>query len=90
MITLLNKYYPQPLEDIFRSVDYGATWVNINTNIKRDLSLSPWVAFGQTDASGNFVAGPGNWSNHLRVDPFNSNHVMYGSGQTIWETMDMG
>ena len=89
MITLLNKYYPEPLEDIFRSLDYGATWVNINTNIVRDLSLSPWVAFGATDANGNFVAGPGNWSNHLRVDPFNSNHVMYGSGQTIWETMDM-
>jgi hypothetical protein len=90
MVTLLNKYYPQPLEDIFRSVDSGATWVNINTNIKRDLSLSPWVAFGQTDANGNPIAGPGNWSNHLVVDPFNSNHVMYGSGQTIWQTMDIG
>ncbi len=89
MVTLLNKYYPQPLEDIFRSVDSGATWVNINTNINRDLSLSPWVAFGQTDANGKASAGPGNWSNHLSVDPFNSDHVMYGSGQTIWETMDI-
>ena len=90
MITLLNKYYPQPLEDIFRSLDGGATWVNINTNIVRDLSLSPWVAFGQTNASGSFAAGPGNWSNHLAVDPFNSNHAMYGSGQTIWQTTDLG
>ena len=89
MVTLLNKYYPQPLEDIFRSVDSGATWVNINTNIQRDLSLSPWVAFGQKDSMGNFVAGPGNWSNHLVVDPFNSNHAMYGSGETIWQTTDL-
>ena len=89
MVTLLDKYYPAPYEDIFRSLDYGATWVNINTNIKRDLSLSPWVAFGQTDANGNPTAGPGNWTNHLSVDPFDSDHVMYGSGQTIWETMDI-
>ena len=89
MLTLLNKYYPQPLEDIFRSVDAGQTWVNINTNIVRDLSLSPWVAFGQKDANGNASAGPGNWSNHLVVDPFNADHAMYGSGQTIWQTTDI-
>jgi hypothetical protein len=80
MITTLNKYYPPPYDDVFRSLDDGATWVNYGTNIKRDGSLSPWINFGGATPDG------GNWLNHVVVDPFNSDHVMYGDGQTIWQT----
>jgi hypothetical protein len=80
MTTTLNKYYPPPYDDVFRSLDDGATWVNYGTNIVRNGSLSPWINFGQATPDG------GNWLNHLVVDPFNSNHVMYGDGQTIWQT----
>jgi hypothetical protein len=80
MTTTLNKYYPPPYDDVFRSLDDGATWVNYGTNVQRDGSLSPWINFGQAKPDG------GNWLNHLVVDPFNSNHVMYGDGQTIWQT----
>lgn len=82
MTTTLNKYYPPPYDDVFRSLDDGATWVNYGTNIQRDPSLSPWITFGAT------AAGPGNWLNHLAIDPFNSNHVMYGDGQTVWQTLN--
>jgi hypothetical protein len=82
MTTTLNKYYPPPYDDVFRSLDDGATWVNYGTNIQRDGSLSPWINFGQATPDG------GNWLNHLVVDPFNSSHVMYGDGQTIWQTTD--
>ncbi|HEY5328995.1 MAG TPA: chitobiase/beta-hexosaminidase C-terminal domain-containing protein [Acidobacteriaceae bacterium] len=82
MTTTLNKYYPPPYDDVFRSLDDGTTWVNYGTNIRRDSSLSPWVNFGQATPDG------GNWLNHLVVDPFNSDHVMYGDGQTIWQTTD--
>jgi hypothetical protein len=84
MVTTLNKYYPAPYDDVFRSIDSGATWVNLGTNIVRNDSISPWVNFGAATPDG------GNWLNHLVVDPFNSNHVMYGDGQTIWQTTDMG
>jgi hypothetical protein len=83
MVTTLNKYYPPPYDDVFRSLDYGATWFNIGTNVSRNDQLSPWVNFGN-----NYPDG-GNWLNHLVVDPFDSNHVMYGDGQTIWETHDI-
>jgi Chitobiase/beta-hexosaminidase C-terminal domain len=82
MTTTLNKYYPPPYDDVFRSLNDGTTWVNYGTNIKRDGSLSPWINFGQATPDG------GNWLNHLVVDPFNSDHVMYGDGQTIWQTTD--
>ncbi len=80
MVTTLNKYYPPPYDDVFRSLDDGATWVDYGVNIVRDGSLSPWINFGQANPDG------GNWLNHLVVDPFNSDHMMYGDGQTIWQT----
>ena len=80
MVTTLNKYYPAPYDDVFRSLDSGLTWFNIGTNVVRNNRLSPWINFANTYPDG------GNWLNHLVVDPFNSNHVMYGDGQTIWET----
>jgi hypothetical protein len=79
MVTTLNKYYPDPGDDIFRSADSGATWYNIGSNEVRDISLAPWMAPFQ----------PGNWLCHLVVDPFDSNHAMYGNGQNIWVTFDL-
>ena len=82
LVTTLNKYYPPPFDDVLRSLDDGATWVDYGANIKRDGSLSPWINFGQATPDG------GNWLNHLAVDPFNADHMMYGDGQTIWQTTD--
>ena len=82
MVTTLNKYYPPPDDDVFRSLDDGKTWADFGVNIVRNGSLSPWINFGQATPDG------GNWLNHVVVDPFNSNHVMYGDGQTIWQTTD--
>ncbi len=79
MVMTLNKYYPNPGDDIFRSIDSGATWFNIGSTEIRDISVAPWMAPFE----------PGNWLNHLVVDPFNSNHAMYGNGQNIWVTTDL-
>jgi hypothetical protein len=38
---------------------------------------------------GASTPGPGNWLNHLAIDPFNSAHAMYGDGQTIWQTTNI-
>jgi xyloglucan-specific exo-beta-1,4-glucanase len=89
MVTTLNKYYPDPGDDVFRSSDAGATWYNIDTNIVRDASLAIWTDFGNVDSNGNPQTQPGNWLNHLVIDPFNSNHVMLGNGQTIWQSTDI-
>jgi len=83
MVTTMDLYYPPPQDDIFRSIDGGQTWVSIQTNATRDVSLSPWVTFGAS------TAGAGNWMNHLWIDPYDSNHVLYGDGQTVWSSHDI-
>ena len=58
-----------------------------------DDSLSPWLAFGETtptEANGTPLnVSTGNWATSVAIDPFNPNHAMYGTGQTIWTTTNL-
>ncbi len=83
MVSTMDLYYPPPQDDIFRSIDGGKTWFSLETNSVRDVSLSPWVTFGAPKAQA------GNWMNHLWINPSNDNEVLYGDGQTIWQTLNV-
>lgn len=86
MASTLDRYYPG--DEIFRSRDGGATWdamgnePNAVPHSNFDVSLSPWLRFGGTAPGDNM----GNWIGAMLVDPFNSNHVLYGTGQTLFAT----
>ena len=84
MVSTLDHYYPGS-DDLWRSTNYGKNWYSINTvGAYRNVSLSPWVTFGAAQ-----LTGTGNWPTALAIDPFDSNHVVHGSGQTILTTDDM-
>ncbi|MGD1083230.1 MAG: carbohydrate-binding protein [Verrucomicrobiota bacterium] len=72
-----------PADDIFRSTDGGATWKPIAATTDRDTSFSPYMS--------NLLRGHRFdwWLAALAIDPFDSNHAMYGTGGTIWGTHDM-
>ncbi len=83
MASTIDQYSPVA-DDLYRSVDGGDSWYSINTvGANRDVSLSPWLLFGQTKA------GAGNWIGSIQIDPFDSNHVVYGTGQTVWTTSNL-
>lgn len=84
MVSTLDHYYPIG-DDLWRSLDYGHTWYSINTvGAARDVSLSPWLTFGNAT-----LTSTTNWVGTLQIDPFDSNHVVHGSGQTILTTANM-
>lgn len=83
MVGTMDRYYPPPQDDIFRSTDGGQTWEAIEDNAVRDISRSPWITFGASKP------GAGNWINHLWVNPWNTDQVLYGDGQTIWASSDI-
>jgi hypothetical protein len=104
LIGTLDQYWPTG-DVIYRSNDNGATWRDVssvknpaNPSLSPNLathddSLSPWLAFGQTtptEANGTPLnVSTGNWATSIVIDPFNSNHAMYGTGQTIWTTTNL-
>ena len=91
MVTTLDAYYPG--DNLMRSTDGGATWKytasmpgypsNSPTYYQQDWSLSPWITFGAGAPSFGW------WMGALAVDPFNSGHVLYGTGATVWASNDM-
>ncbi|MER7671793.1 RICIN domain-containing protein [Kitasatospora sp. NPDC096128] len=75
MVTTLDRWWPQ--DEIYRSTDGGATWKAQSDKSVRDPSIAPYLG-----------TGIGHWMTALSIDPFDSGHVMYGTGNGIWATKD--
>lgn len=71
-------------DTIWRTRDGGAHWQDIAPLSRRDVSSTPFLLWGQKDASFGW------WMTGLAIDPFDSNHVAYTTGATVYETRDLG
>jgi hypothetical protein len=97
IVTTLDRWWPG--DELYRSLDGGATWIPLGSEpdtsanySSRDDSLSPHLNFGNGCTSTSCdptLASFGWWLGSLAIDPFNSNHVLYGTGATIWASNDV-
>jgi len=81
VVATMDRYHPH--DEVFRSNDRGEHWKDIAGSQPHDAALSPWLR--QDDGS---QPGVGHWIGSLAIDPFQSGHVLYGTGETIWGTVD--
>ena len=72
-----------PVDTVYRSTDGGATWADVSASTSLDASYEPYLAWGATPKFGW-------WIGTIAVDPFDSDHVVYGTGATLYGTYDMG
>jgi len=92
MTTSLNSWWPDAI--IYRSIDAGATWSPIwswdgypNRKLRytQDISVSPWLDFGVKDNPPDNVSPKLGWMiDDIKIDPFNSDRMMYGTGATLY------
>ncbi|MFI9358555.1 RICIN domain-containing protein [Streptomyces lydicus] len=76
MVTTLDRWWPQ--DEVYRTTDGGTTWKALADKSVRDASGAPYVG-----------TGIGHWMTALAIDPFNSGHVLYGTGNGIWRSKDV-
>ncbi|WP_371614172.1 RICIN domain-containing protein [Streptomyces sp. NBC_00454] len=75
MVTTLDRWWPE--DEIYRTTDGGTTWKALAGKSVRDASAAPYVG-----------TATGHWMTALAIDPFNSGHVLYGTGNGIWRSKD--
>ena len=99
-VATLDRWYP--VDTAYVTHDGGATWLdlarvtsaggfagmnggNYYFNPSVFSPVSPWLTFGGT-ASPKGSAKFGWWMSSLLIDPTNPNHLMFGTGATIYAT----
>lgn len=72
-------------DDIFVSRDSGRTWKAMGARSRHNPDGYPWLV--------NYLKGQdlmGHWIADLKIDPFNSDAMIYGTGYGLWMTSDLG
>ncbi|MEU8886989.1 RICIN domain-containing protein [Streptomyces sp. NPDC048442] len=75
MVTTLGRWWPH--DEIYRTTDAGNSWKAQTEKSVRNASAAPYVG-----------TATGHWMTALAIDPFDSGHVMYGTGSGIWRSTD--
>jgi xyloglucan-specific exo-beta-1,4-glucanase len=81
VVATLNRWHPGDI--LWRTTDGGRTWENLRTLSRRDVSATPFLLWG------NGQADFGWWMAGVAVDPFDSGHVAYTTGATVYGTREL-
>ncbi|MFF7446851.1 MULTISPECIES: 1,4-beta-glucanase [unclassified Streptomyces] len=71
------------IDTVFRSTDGGRHWTSLKDTAVLDVSETPYLAWG------NDKPKFGWWIQALALDPYDSRHVVYGTGATLYGTRDL-
>jgi xyloglucan-specific exo-beta-1,4-glucanase len=81
VVATLNRWHPGDI--LWRTTNGGRTWQNVRTLSRRDVSATPFLLWGNPQADfGWWLAG-------VALDPFDSGHVAYTTGATVYATREL-
>ncbi|HXG81838.1 MAG TPA: hypothetical protein VNJ05_08565 [Sphingomicrobium sp.] len=79
-VSSINRWHPG--DTVWLSEDFGRSWSDLKPRSKRDLTISPWLDYGEREAEF------GHWTAGLAIDPFNGGTIAYTTGATLYRTDD--
>ncbi|MFI6036151.1 1,4-beta-glucanase [Streptomyces sp. NPDC051315] len=71
------------VDTLYRTTDGGRTWTSLKDTAVLDVSETPYLTWGQAQPKFGW------WIQALALDPYDSRHVLYGTGATIYGTRDL-
>ena len=97
VVAAVNSWWPDTI--LWRSTNGGQTWSQIwnwtsypdrSLLYTQDISAAPWLNFGVTNSVAPVPSPKLGWMvDGIAIDPFNPNHMLYGTGATLYGTTDL-
>ncbi len=88
-VSTTNRYSTG--DDIYVSVDDGASWKAVGLDAEHTSGAYPWLTAYQSgsDKSATARRNMGHWMDGLKINPFNPDELVYGTGYGVWRTRDL-
>ncbi|SDL20146.1 Por secretion system C-terminal sorting domain-containing protein [Siphonobacter aquaeclarae] len=77
IVSTLDRWWPR--DEVYRSVDGGASWTALLTNAAWDHSLAPYAA-GMNP----------HWLGDVEIDPFNAGNAWFVTGYGVYNSNNLG
>ncbi|MFJ2178556.1 1,4-beta-glucanase [Streptomyces sp. NPDC087851] len=72
-----------PVDTLFRSTDGGRSWTSLKDTAVLDVRETPYLNWGGSAPKFGW------WIQAVALDPFDSKHLVYGTGATLFATRDL-
>ncbi|WP_030742923.1 sialidase family protein [Streptomyces sp. NRRL F-5135] len=72
-----------PVDTLYRSTDGGRTWTSLKETAVLDVRETPYLTWGGSAPKFGW------WIQAVAIDPFDSRHLVYGTGATLYATRDL-
>jgi len=84
VVSTLDWWAP---DEIFRTTNGGANWNPIGKAAQHNPNGAEWLRWG---VPGCATPNYGGWMGDIEIDPYDSNHVLYVTGQGVWSNNNVG
>ncbi|WP_262423413.1 hypothetical protein [Brevundimonas denitrificans] len=82
VVSTLNRW--RPGDTLWRTTDDGESWTSLREQAVRDVSETPFLYWGRDEPDFGW------WIAALAIDPFDADHMIYGTGATLYATRNLG
>ncbi|MFJ7074400.1 1,4-beta-glucanase [Streptomyces sp. NPDC098781] len=71
------------MDTLYRTTDGGRTWTSLKDTAVLDVSETPYLKWGEEQPKFGW------WIQAVALDPYDSKHLVYGTGATLYGTRDL-
>ncbi|MGJ5752996.1 hypothetical protein FB563_1114 [Streptomyces puniciscabiei] len=71
------------VDTLYRTTDGGRSWISLKDTAVLDVSETPYLTWGADQPKFGW------WIQAVAVDPYDPEHVLYGTGATLYGTRDL-